>query len=71
MIVKVNLSIVVSMRWRSGGSATLMPVRNPVTQVVQTSASRDSEEGEAAQRWSFVGLRNASALFASSPRLRP
>jgi len=36
LFIKVNINIVVSMRWRSGASATLMPVRNPVSRDVQT-----------------------------------
>src|SRR6266849_6275083 len=36
MFVKVNLSIVVSTRWRSGGSAAFKPVRRPGSRDVQT-----------------------------------
>jgi hypothetical protein len=36
LFVKVNLSIVVSTRWQSGGSATFMLVRNPGSRDVQT-----------------------------------
>ena len=71
LLVKVNLSIAVSMRWRSGGSATLMPVRNPGPRDVQTSASRDSTAREEAEpNWDSAGPRIASAFFASSLPLR-
>src|SRR5713226_4094022 len=55
IFVKVNLSILVSTRWRRGGSAALKPVRNPGSRDVQTSASRDSAAREE------VGSRRDSA----------
>ena len=72
ILVKVNLSIVVSMRWRSGGSATLKPVRNPGSRDVQTSASRDSAAKKVvARNLDSAGLRIVSASFASSPPPHP
>ena len=41
IFVKGNISIVVSVRWQTDGSAALMPARNPGSRDVQTSTSRD------------------------------
>lgn len=81
LFVKVNLSIVVSMRCQSGGSAVLKPVLNSGSRDVQTFTSRcplvrqvtEDSPGreEVGSRWDSAWLRAASVFFASSPPPHP
>lgn len=70
IFVKVNISIVVSMRWQRGGSATSGQFGISGTEDVQSSTDSAAKKA-VARNWDSAGVRSALAPFASSPRLRP
>ena len=72
IFVKVNISVVVSMRWRSDGSTAPSQFGILAPGMFRAPLSRDSLAREAVgSHWDSAGLCIASVLFASSLPLRP